>query len=290
MLRTKNDYENNNYYYFNPDLKDFFSLFAKKEEDFNCDELNNTFEEKLFYINPIQNKLKTKEMKYNKQNVRNKKEEKIDNKSSDEIKNKQIKDNKDNINSNKFKANKLSDVLYRKDAYYKHFKANLMKYIKDKLNILKNKCFPFYSRNNFSSPNYKYTGNPKEKDNFNFLSFTIKDIMIFGKDKAKFNRQYNNELIINFIEENENRAKNKNTYKELAQLLNETFEDAIIQFYDDENEFNNIKNNSRFIYLDKFYKRETGISLLEKYGFLKVLKKYDKNKSKQNMDILHKNL
>ena len=276
MLRTKNDYENNNYYYFNPDLKDFFSLFAKKEEDFNCDELNNTFEEKLFYINPIQNKLKTKEMKYNKQNVNNRIEDKIDNKSSDEIKNKNIKDKKSNIN--KFKANKLSDVVYRKDAYYKHFKANLVKYIKDKLNILKNKCFPFYSRNNFSSPNYKYTGNPKEKDNFIFLSFKIKDIMIFGKNKAKFNRQYNNELIINFIEENSNRAKDKNIYKELIKLLNETLEDAIIQFYDDENEFNKIKNNSKFIYFDKFYKRETGISLLEKYSFLEVLKKYEKNK------------
>ena len=279
MQRTKNDYENNNnyYYYLDSNLKDFFSLFAEKEEDFNCDD-SNALEEQLFYINPINNKLKTKEMKYNKQNVRNKKEEKVDNKSSDEIKNKQIKDKKVNINSNKFKANKLSDVLYRKDAYYKHFKANLVKYIKDKLNKLKNKCFPFYSRNNFSSPSYKYTGNPKEKDNFIFLSFKIKDIMIFGKNEAKFNRQYNNELIINFIEENENRAKNKNTYKELIKLLNETLEDAIIQFYDDENEFNNIKNNSRFIYLDKFYKRETGISLLEKYSFLEVLKKYEKNK------------
>ena len=256
MQRTKNDYENNNnyYYYLDSNLKDFFSLFAEKEEDFNCDD-SNALKEQLFYINPMNNKLKTKEMKYNKQNVRNKKEEKVDNKSSDEIKNKEIKDKKDNINSNKFKANKLSDVLYRKDAYYKHFKANLVKYIKD-----------------------KYTGNPKEKDNFIFLSFKIKDIMIFGKNEAKFNRQYNNELIINFIEENENRAKNKNTYKELIKLLNETLEDAIIQFYDDENEFNNIKNNSRFIYLDKFYKRETGISLLEKYSFLEVLKKYEKNK------------
>ena len=33
------------------------------------------------------------------------------------------------------------------------------------------------------------------------------------------------------------------------------------------------KNNLKFFYLDKFYKRETGISLLEKYGFLKILKK-----------------
>ena len=164
-------------------------------------------------------------------------------------------------------------MVYRKDAYYKYFKANLGRYIKNKINVFKNKCFPLYSRNNFSSPNYKYTGNPKEKDNFIFLTFTIKDLLIFGKNKAKFNSQYNNELIISFIEENEDKAKDKNAYKELIKFLNETLEEAIIQFYDDENEFNKMKNDSKFFHFDEFYQRETGISLLEKYGFLKALKK-----------------
>ena len=72
----------------------------------------------------------------------------------------------------------LTNIVYRKDAYYKLFKTNLISYIKNKINTFKNKIFPFYSKNNFSSPNYKFTGNPKEKDNFKFLSFKIKDIMI----------------------------------------------------------------------------------------------------------------
>ena len=29
---------------------------------------------------------------------------------------------------------------------------------------------------------YKYTGNPKEKDNFHFLSFKVKDLLSYGKD------------------------------------------------------------------------------------------------------------
>ena len=103
------------------------------------------------------------------------------------------------------------------------------------MNILKNKCFPYYNRNNFSTPNYKYIGNPKEKDNFNFLSFTIKEILIYGKDKDKFNRQYNNELLINFIEENEEKAYDKVAYKEIIQFLNIILEDTIKQYYDDEN-------------------------------------------------------
>ena len=97
-----------------------------------------------------------------------------------------------NINNkvliNKFQSNKVANVLYRKDAYYKYFKVKLGKFIKNKINILKNICFRYYSRNNFSTPNYKYIGNPKEKENFLFLSFTIKDILIYGKDKIKYNR------------------------------------------------------------------------------------------------------
>ena len=166
-----------------------------------------------------------------------------------------------------------SDILYRKDAYYKHFKVDLGKYIKNRMNILKNRCFPYYNRNNFSTPNYKYTGNPKEKDNLNFLSFTIKDILIYGKDREKFNRQYNNEQLIKFIEENEDRSNDKIAYGEIIQFLNLKLEDVIIQYYDEEKEFNKITNCKKYIYFDKFFKRETGISLLEKYGFLKALKK-----------------
>ena len=272
MLRTQNGEENYFSNFFDLNLYDSLSIISRKDEDFISDELSITFEEKLFYINPTQNKLNKIEIKYNKQNYYNIKQERIENKPLNEAKNKNILGIK--MNTNKFKVNILPNVAYRKDAYYKYFKVNLWKYIKNKMNNFKNRCFPFYSRNNFSSPNYRYTGNPKEKDNFIFLSFKIKDIMIFGRDKAKFNRQYNNELIINFIDENENKAKDIKTYKELIKLLNEKLEKAIIHFYNDEKEFNKINHDSKFIYFDKFYKRETGISLLEKYGFLTVLNKY----------------
>lgn len=172
--------------------------------------------------------------------------------------------NKDNQNNN----------IYRKDAYYKHFKAIFGQYIKNKVNALKNKCFPLFSKNNISSPNYKYIGNPKEKENYIFLSFTIKEILIYGIDKKKQNRQYNNELIIKYIENNEFKSKDKISYKELIKFLNDKLENALIHFYDDINEFNKIKTDKKYIDFDNHYKHETGISLLEKYGFIKVLKKY----------------
>lgn len=163
------------------------------------------------------------------------------------------------------------EILYRKDSYYKHFKAILSKYIKNKANELKNKSFPYYSKNNFSSPNYKFIGNSKERDNFYFLSFTIKDILIYGKDNINQNRQYNNELIIKFIETNQFRAVDKNALAELIKFLNDVLENIIIKFYDDEIEYNQLKKDYKCIKFDEFYKRETGISL---FGFLRALKQY----------------
>ena len=79
--------------------------------------------------------------------------------------------------------------------------------------------------------------------------------------------------MIKFIEENEDRSKDKIAYGEIIQFLHLKLEDVIIQYYDEEKEFNKITNCKKYIYFDKFFKRETGISLLEKYGFLKALKK-----------------
>ena len=179
-------------------------------------------------------------------------------------------------NTNQFQTNSSEKILYRKDAYYKHFKVILGNYIKNKINKLKNKCFPYYSKNNFSTPSYKYIGNPKEKDNFYFLSYTIKEILIYGKDKLKYNRQYNNELLIKFIEDNDSRVKDKDSYNELIYFLNDKLKNVIIQFYDDKIEFDKLNNDSKCIQLDVFYKRETGISLLNKYGFLEALKQFNK--------------
>jgi len=181
-----------------------------------------------------------------------------------------------NTNINQLQTNSSEKILYRKDAYYKHFKVILGNYIKNKINKLKNKCFPYYSKNNFSTPSYKYIGNPKEKDNFYFLSYTIKEILIYGKDKLKYNRQYNNELLIKFIEDNDSRVKDKDSYNELIYLLNDKLKNVIIQFYDDKIEFDKLNNDSKCIQLDVFYKRETGISLLNKYGFLEALKQFNK--------------
>ena len=166
---------------------------------------------------------------------------------------------------------------YRKDGYYKHFKVIFGKYLKNKGNKLKNICFPEYSNNNFSTPNYKYIGNPKEKDNYNFLSYKVKDILVYGKDKNKHNRQYNNEILINYIEKNEKKSKDKIAYEKLIVFLNISLEEAFINFYNDKNQFEKINKDKICVFSDVYFKKETGISLLEKNGFLIAMKRKIKN-------------
>ena len=72
-------------------------------------------------------------------------------------------------------GNIYPNFVYRKDAYYKHFKSIFARYIKIKANKLKNLCFPNFIKNNFASLSNLYTGNPKEKDNYNFLFLKIKN-------------------------------------------------------------------------------------------------------------------
>ena len=262
------------------EIEDSTIKYQKNEIDSNANEENMLKKNEIFFL--VYNKFEISEKKeFQKEN---KKIIKTQNKSNLKIKfipnikkeNAVYNSNESsNTNISRFQTNSTENVLYRKDAYYKHFKVILGQYIKNKVNKLKNICFPYYSKNNFSSPNYKYIGNPKEKDNFNFLSFTIKDILLYGKDKSKFNRQYNNEILIKFIEENSQRTKDKNAYNELINFLNEQLKNIIIQFYDDKIEFDKLNKDSACIKFDEFYQRETGISLLKQYGFLEALNKYN---------------
>ena len=226
----------------------------------NNNDLNTFFEtskNKLFEIeiNEINNYNKNLEFLSNSINIKSNKEIKFISKKAGDTKN-----NKENQNK----------YVYRKDAYYKHFKSLFAKYIKDKANKLKNICFPHFDKNNFFAISYKYTGNPKEKDNLQFLSFSIKDLLVYGKDKILKNRQYHNELLIKCIEEKESSSKDKIIYTELINFLYNTVENELINFYQ-ENEI--IKNDSRCLFFDERYKSETNNSLIEKYGFLKILKK-----------------
>jgi hypothetical protein len=67
----------------------------------------------------------------------------------------------------------------------------------------------------------------------------------------------------------------KIAYDKLINFMNYSLEKVIILFYDDEDEYNKLKSDSKCIKFDSFFKRETGVSLFDKYGFIKAIKKYN---------------
>ena len=73
---------------------------------------------------------------------------------------------------------------------------------------------------------------------------------------------------------NQNKSKDKKAYKELSDLLNNKLELVLVKFYDDRNAFKTILEDEDCIFYDKHFKKETGISLLEKNRFLKAIQRY----------------
>ena len=265
--------------------EEFCPIFKNKNESFLCDYYDK--KEKI-EINPCsindKNKIAIKYFNINKtennhhkilfftQKKKNNNDKKINNK--DKIINCEIKKNENENNSNIiFISKEKKEKIYRKDYYYKHFKAIFGKYLRNKANNLKNKCFPNFIFNNFSTPHYSFIGNVKEVDNYHFLFWPIKDILIYKEKKIECNRQNNNRLLIDYILKNKNKNKDKEAYQELIFFLNNSLENAFLDFYSNTNEFEKINNDEDCIFYDKFYKKETGISLLEKNGFLKAIQK-----------------
>ncbi len=60
-------------------------------------------------------------------------------------------------------------------------------------------------------------------------------------------------------------------YETLIIFLNDTLENIFIQFYNDKNQFRTIENDKDCIFYDQIFKKQTGISLLEKNGFIKAV-------------------
>ena len=97
--------------------------------------------------------------------------------------------------------------------------------------------------------------------------------MVYKEKKIESNRQKNNKLHIEYILKNKNKNEDKEAYQDLIFFLNNNLENAFLDFY--ENEFAKINKDEDCIFYDKLFKEETGISLLEKNGFLEIKFKKD---------------
>ena len=172
----------------------------------------------------------------------------------------------------------------RIDYALKYFKTFFSKYLKDISNkIIDESELPSeFKKQKIFSPNHiSYTGNPKESDDYKFLTFfTIQGILTYYKgENSKNSLQIKNkatiESILNFIDESNDESK----YEEVRGFFRMPLEQAYELYYKDE-AFKKYAEDEKAIYLDQEFKAQNGFSLLENNGFIKVVKMHGKkNKS-----------
>ena len=175
------------------------------------------------------------------------------------------------------KIYKTDEPIYRLDYFKKIFIKSFLKYLLNYGKKLISECIFKKKIGNLKlhMPNYKlYAGNPKEKDNKEFLLKTIKTVFVdYDKKSEKgTSRQKDNEKLINKIYELSN-FQNSEKEKKLKNFLELNIEKAIEMYYESK-EFENFKNDENNKYYDSmFYKEKNrNFSLLEKNGFIKLVK------------------
>ena len=212
------------------------------------------------------------------------------------LKNK-AKDTYDNtqINNESYKSNgilektKTFKYQYRLDYYKKAFKVCCFKHLTKLLNFLLSKCnFPkeFKNKKIFKPNNESFTSNAKEEDNYKFLNMSLKDIYSYIKNDKQPNGislQKSNktliDMILNYIElKGNNYSKD---YENLKKYLNMTMEEYITIYYDTE-EFKKFCADEKIQFYEKEFIKEKKFAMLEKYGFLRLIKMYKINKDFSN--------
>ena len=172
-------------------------------------------------------------------------------------------------------------VIYRLDGYKKAFKVNCFQYITNTLNELLPK--EFIGKKKFYKPNHEsFTANVKEEDNLKFLSMTLKKVFTYiendedKKAKGAKKKDKNADLIeIIFNYEPKNNYDSQNLEK-LKQYLDMTVEKSIELYYQSES-FKVFSNEEKIKFFDNEFIKEKGFSMLEKNGFIKLIKLYQNN-------------
>ena len=119
-------------------------------------------------------------------------------------------------------------------------------------------------------PNNKaFTSNSNLKKNKAFLPIPIKDI--FSMQNKEGQHQEKNALNFSRIFKLRNKAGNLQAYDNLVEYLNKTMEEVIKDYYTSD-EFKNFIANEEIIEYDKAFYKEKKFSILQDYGFLRLIK------------------
>ena len=183
---------------------------------------------------------------------------------------------------------KIVKYQYRLDYYKKAFKVNCFKHLTKFLNYLLSKCnLPnkeFKNKKIFKPNNEYFTSNAKEEDNYIFLYMKLKDIFCYIKNDNKsqgISLQKSNkqliDMILNYFEQKGNNYSKD--YENLKKYLNMSMEEYIKIYYDTD-EFKKFCKEEKIQFYEKEFIKEKKFGMLEKYGFLRLIKMYQKNENK----------
>ena len=158
-------------------------------------------------------------------------------------------------------------------------KKNFSSYLKIEFNnFIQDSLFPKYIKKiTIKLPNYKdFTKIAAVQDNYIFLSFTVLKIFCYYTDKNPENKyqkenRINLRKIIDFIES----CENKRDFEQIISFLNMNLENAYTKFYES-TIFFQFANDETTIERDKIFQKIYGFSLLEKNGFIRMIKLYYK--------------
>jgi hypothetical protein len=295
-----NDFSGNIPTHFEPNLSSCFqqtfgeredqNIFNLGENEFN--ESNNNFSvlnghqqqsEEDFILKPLNplNSLKVNDIDSKIFDAREKEEKKMNEKKKE--KSFQVFNLKKTSNAS-IKSEQLNPVIVkafsekiyqRIDYGKKYFKTNFSSFLKNYANRLIQKSYlPKNLKQKISSPNsLSFTSNVNDSDNLAFLSFSVQKIFCYYKESNRcqnslqIKNQKKIENIMNYIENCENDSK----YEKIYCFFKMSLEDAYELFYESE-EFKRYAETSKAIEQDKEFKAQKRISLLEKNGFIKMIK------------------
>ena len=242
----------------------------------------------------------------NPQNILGRKTERNDNEITNNI-NVKTNQEKDKLNDIK-KSNK--NIKYRHDYYIMKFKTLVLKFLKNKLNKLIDniKLCQKFGKHYIHTPNRQlYGGNPKEKDNREFIDKTVEEVFIdqgIQREEEKIdennideeeitNLQKENEIIFNKIKNGIglNKSENSEKYKEQSkaiEILKDYLKKPIEEILNDDEfyssgEFGEFRSLPKIKIYDTKFKEERNrnLSLLEKGNFVRLVKMpYYSNKNK----------
>ena len=295
-----NDFSGNIPTHFEPNLSSCFQQTFTEREDQNIfnleenkfNESNNNFSvlnghqqqsEEDFILKPLNplNSLKENDIDSKIFDAREKEEKKMNEKKKEKgfqvfnlkkASNASIKSEK--LNQVIVKA--FSEKIYQRIDYgKKFFKTNFSSFLKNHANRLIQKSYlPKNLKQKISSPNsLSFTSNVNDSDNLAFLSFSIQKIFCYYKESNRcqnslqIKNQKKIENIMNYIENCENDSK----YEKIYSFFKMSLEDAYELFYESE-EFKRYAETSKAIEQDKEFKAQKRISLLEKNGYIKMIK------------------